>query len=206
MVFGDGVATSPARVTIIAPSKMTSKQAVQLYVDAAEAAGFVVVQKQDTIIVKLGPNMPHHCVAVSDDATLAPRSIQPAAPPAVALDVDANVQRVDDTHVKVTRALVDYVLANPMAFASTMRVVPAVQDGKPSGFKVYAIRPSSLAAMLNLTNGDTVAAINDIALTTVDNALDVIVKVRDAKQIVVDVIRRGKPLKLTITIIAKLPF
>src|SRR5258708_31894169 len=46
MVFGDGVATSPARVTIIAPSKMTSKQAVHLYVDAAGAARFLVVQNQ----------------------------------------------------------------------------------------------------------------------------------------------------------------
>ena len=210
VVLGAGVLKADAAVTIIAPAAMTQKQAVQLWIDAVEAAGFVVVQKPDSFVVKLGPSMAQRCVAVSDDATLAPRSIQPPASPpqpaAPAFDVDANVHRIDDTHAKVTRALVDYALANPMAIGSTMRVVPAMQDGKPSGFKLYAIRPSSIAAQLNLANGDTLVAVNDASLTTADSALDAYTKLRDAKQIVLDVIRRGKPLKLTIAIIAKLPF
>ena len=212
VVLGAGVLKADAAVTIIAPDKMTPKQAVQLWIDAVEAAGFVVVQKPDTFVVKLGPNMPHGCVAVANDAALPPGSIQPtppppSAPPAVAdFDFDTNLRHVDDTHVKVTQAFVDHVFDNPMALAKFARIVPATKDGKPDGFKLYGIRPGSPVAQLNFANGDTFVAINGFALTSADTALEAYMKIKDAKQFAIDVIRRGKPMQLLVTVVGKLPF
>jgi general secretion pathway protein C len=50
-----------------------------------------------------------------------------------------------------------------MAVAKGARVVPAVKNGKPDGFKLYAIRPSSVYSKLGLTNGDTIQSINGFA-------------------------------------------
>ena len=48
------------------------------------------------------------------------------------------------------------------------------------GFKLYAIRPSSVYAKIGLTNGDTLSAINGLELTTADKALEVYTKLREA--------------------------
>ena len=71
--------------------------------------------------------------------------------------------------------------------------MPAVKNGKPDGFKLYAIRPSSVYAKLGLTNGDTLQAINGFELTTADKALEVYTKLREATSLEVEVTRRGKP-------------
>src|SRR2546427_744949 len=56
---------------------------------------------------------------------------------------DTTIKKIDDTHYEIDKKLVDTVLANPMAVGKGARVVPAVKNGKPDGFKLYAIRPSS---------------------------------------------------------------
>lgn len=195
------------RVTIVAPKPMTPKQAMQLFVDAVQVTGLVVEQKKETILIKLGPKMPRNCPAVADatPTTITPvPPTDPNPPPPIDDDlqklIDQGIKKIDDTHVQVSREVVDAVLANPMAISKGMRVVPAVKDGKPNGFKLYAIRPSSIWAKLGFTNGDNMKRINGMDLTSADKALEVYTKLRDGKQFSVEIERRGKTLTLDITI------
>jgi general secretion pathway protein C len=94
--------------------------------------------------------------------------------------VDAGIKKLDDSNYEIDRALVDKVLANPLAFAKGARVVPAVKNGKPNGFKFYAIRPNSVYAKIGLSNGDTLNAVNGFELTTPDKGLEVFTKVRES--------------------------
>lgn len=55
--------------------------------------------------------------------------------------------------------------------ARAARIVPSVRDGKPHGFKLYAIRPGSIYVVLGLRNGDTITAVNGDDITTPDKAL-----------------------------------
>jgi general secretion pathway protein C len=114
--------------------------------------------------------------------------------------IDRGVKQIDPTHYELMRALVDSILANPMAVAKGARIVPATANGKPDGFKLYAIRPGSLYAKLGFTNGDTLEKINGYALDSADKALEVYTKLRDAKKLDVEIVRRGKPLTLTYAI------
>jgi general secretion pathway protein C len=114
--------------------------------------------------------------------------------------IDNGIKKIDDTTYEIDKKLVDKVLANPMAVAKGARVVPAVKNGKPDGFKLYAIRPSSVYAKLGLTNGDTIQAINGFELTTADKALEVYTKLREATSLEMEVTRRGKPVTLKYTI------
>jgi len=116
-------------------------------------------------------------------------------------DLDLNgVKKIDDTTYELDKSLVEKALANPMALAKGARVVPAVKNGKPDGFKLYAIRPSSVYAKIGLTNGDTLSAINGMELTTADKALEVYTKLREATQLEVEIQRRGKPMTLKYSI------
>ena len=103
-------------------------------------------------------------------------------------------------HITITRALVDKILSNPMAVAKGARVVPAIANGKPSGFKLYAIRPGSIYARLGLANGDTLESINGFELTSADKALEVYTKLREATSLELVVVRSRKPLTLMISI------
>jgi general secretion pathway protein C len=135
---------------------------------------------------------------------VAPPPVVAAAPVAAAdgdkddmqAAVDNGVKKIDDTHYEIDRSLVDKVLANPMGVAKGARVVPAIKDGKPDGFKLYSIRPNSVFAKLGLTNGDTLQGINGMELTSADKALEIYTKLREATTLQVDVQRRGKPLTL----------
>jgi general secretion pathway protein C len=114
--------------------------------------------------------------------------------------VDNGIKKIDDNNYEIDKSLVDKVLANPMAVAKGARVVPAVKNGKPDGFKLYAIRPSSVYAKLGLQNGDTLQSINGFELTSADKALEVYTKLREATSLQVEVTRRGQQQKLTYTI------
>ena len=114
--------------------------------------------------------------------------------------IDNGIKKIDDTNYEIDKSLVDKVLANPMAVAKGARVVPAVKNGKPDGFKLYAIRPSSVYSKLGLTNGDTLQSINGFELTTADKALEVYTKLREATSLEVEVTRRGKPITLKYSI------
>jgi general secretion pathway protein C len=110
--------------------------------------------------------------------------------------IDNGIKKIDENNYEIDKALVDKVLANPMAVAKGARVVPAVKNGQPDGFKLYAIRPSSVYAKLGLTNGDTLQSINGFELTSADKALEVYTKLREATSLEVSVTRRGKPMTL----------
>lgn len=114
--------------------------------------------------------------------------------------IDNGIKKIDDNNFEIDKSLVDKVLANPMAVAKGARVVPAVKNGKPDGFKLYAIRPSSVYSKLGLANGDTLQSINGFELTSADKALEVYTKLREATSLEVEVTRRGKPMTLKYSI------
>lgn len=114
--------------------------------------------------------------------------------------VDEGVKKVGDNDYEIDRALVDKVLANPTAVARGARIVPSVKNGQPNGFKLYAIRPSSVYAKIGLMNGDTLHAVNGFELNSMDKALEVYTKVRESSNLSVEVTRRGKPMTLSYSI------
>ena len=196
------------RLTILAPKPMSPKQALALFVDALETAGLVVTIKPDSILIKPGPTLPQHCPDVapatssSTTTTTGELAPYPGTDDSDALQklVDTGVKTIDATHYELSRALVDGVLANPMAVAKGARVVPAMTNSKPDGFRLYAIRPGSFYAKLGFENGDTLHKINGNSLDAPDKALEIYVKLRDASKFEVEVVRRGKPVVMTYVI------
>ena len=114
--------------------------------------------------------------------------------------IDSGIKKIDDSNYEIDKSLVEKVLLNPMAVAKGARVVPSMKNGKPDGFKLYAIRPSSAFAKLGLANGDTLQSINGFELTSADKALEVYTKLREATSLEVEVTRRGKPVTLKYSI------
>lgn len=108
--------------------------------------------------------------------------------------------RCNGTQCDIERGLVDQLLLNTTALATAARIAPAVKDGRPSGFKLSQIRPSSIVGRLGLQNGDTVKAVNGMEMNSPDQALGVYTKVRSASHLTITVDRRGEMVTLDYTI------
>jgi len=107
-------------------------------------------------------------------------------------ELDEQIRKVDDTRFEIDRELVDKLLANPAQLRG-VRPVPAPNG---DGIRLYAVRPSSVAARLGLQNGDTLHTVNGFRIGTPDEALEAYSKLRNARAIEVQVTRRGKPTTL----------
>src|SRR5262249_1768283 len=108
--------------------------------------------------------------------------------------VDKGVKRIDDGHYEIDRSLVEKLLGDPATVMRQARIVPSIVNGKPNGFKMYAIRPTSVFAKIGLQNGDTISSINGFDMTSPDKALEVYTKVRSASNLSVSIVRRGQPV------------
>jgi general secretion pathway protein C len=129
----------------------------------------------------------------------------PISPPAVASgdpldDQIGNHIRCTGSACEIDRSLVDQALANTTSLATAARFVPSIKDGRPNGFKLYAIRPSSIFWRIGLQNGDTIKQINGMEMNSPDQALGVYTKVRSASHLTVAVDRRGETVTLDYTI------
>ncbi len=215
VVFSAEVAQVGAKVNILAPAPMSPKQAQRLFVTAVEALGLVVEDKAGTVLIKPGRALAAGCAALARPSkpdviegelggnpfdSAHPRLPDPAPEVFTTAEIEAGIKPIDEGHVEVRRALVDKLLANPMAVSKGARVVPSMKDGVSNGFKLYAIRPSSAVARLGLRNGDTIQAVNGHDLSTADKALEVYTTVRTARRLELTLLRRGRPMTLVITI------
>lgn len=132
-------------------------------------------------------------LAVEDEAVPPPQA--PSSDDEVPADVAGAIKQLDATHYEINRAVVEAVTA-----AKGARVVPSLTNGRADGFKLYAIRPSSIFALLGLHNGDTIQKVNHRALDAADHALEIYARERAAKLFVVEIVRRGSPLTLSYTV------
>jgi len=100
-------------------------------------------------------------------------------------------------HCVVRRVVVEKWLADTEALAKSVRIVPSLVDGRPDGFKLYAMRPHGILTTLGFKNGDTLQTVNGYELTSPENALLAYMQLRNASEFAVRIVRHGEPLTLT---------
>jgi general secretion pathway protein C len=135
-----------------------------------------------------------------------PAAAQPAVAAVTPPPVDQSMGDIDKgvncsgNNCTVDRSLVEKLLQNTTMLATSARFVPSIKDGKPNGFKLYAIRPNSIFGKIGLQNGDTIKGINGNDMTTPDAALALYSKLRSASHLSVSIERRGEAQTMDYTI------
>lgn len=119
----------------------------------------------------------------------------PGDPTGLEKDVEKGV-RCTGSSCEVDKSLIDKILSNTTALATSARFVPSIKDGKPNGFKLYAIRPGSVFAKIGLQNADLIKGINGLDMSTPDRALEAYTKLKSASHLTVNVERRGENVTL----------
>ena len=75
------------------------------------------------------------------------------------------------------------------------RVVPySGKDG--TGFQIRSIRPRSIFQRIGLLNFDVIKAVNGKPITTADQAVGLLTLFQNEREIILDVRRRGREIKM----------
>jgi general secretion pathway protein C len=130
-------------------------------------------------------------------ALLAALAFGPIAAPALAAGArkPAPVVEPGPEEHEIARAEVFAAFGGRAAHAQA-RIVPETQDGRTTGFRVYAVAPEGPFAKLGLRNGDVVQKIDGHALTSPAQAHAAYAKLKEAPRIVLGISRAGAPLEL----------
>ena len=116
-------------------------------------------------------------------------------------DVGKGIRSKGGGQYEVDQAEVDKALGNLSSLATQARIVPAFEGGKPIGFKLFSIRPNSLYSKIGIQNGDVISRVNGYEINSPDKALEVYQKLKESKNVSVDLKRRGKPKTLEYSIV-----
>jgi general secretion pathway protein C len=119
------------------------------------------------------------------------RTPEPAAEPAVAADTSgASVRQTSATAFVVDRRALIGAAEDPSGLLTQLRAVAEVQDGRPSGFRLFQMKDDSIFRRLGLQNGDVVQRVNGEPLADPTHLLGFLQRLRTEPRVALD-IRRG---------------
>jgi general secretion pathway protein C len=137
---------------------------------------------------------------IPQKSAVAPAAVEEEKPPGAIDGAETAIKCPTENTCVVERAFVEGLLANPAQLATQARVIPAMKDGETKGFKFYGIRKGSLPSLLGLKNGDMILSINGEELVSVDQAMGLYMKLRNASNLSLTLDRKGETVSKEIQI------
>jgi hypothetical protein len=168
------------RITILTGSPVPVDEAYQAFVDALQIEGLAIEQKG-------------RFLRIHRERRRA-RSRRPPSRRQRCASFDG-IDKTGEREWTIDRAAAAAWLAKPACLGRQARIVPGIRDGKPEGFKLYAIRRGSLWHALGIKNGDTLLRVAGTPLTTPEQALQIYAELKQdekRKRVTVELRRRGE--------------
>ncbi len=109
----------------------------------------------------------------------------------------STVKRVSDNRFIVDQREVTGSLENMNQLLTQARVVPVIDNGKTTGFRIFEIAPSSLYQKIGLVNGDVIQRINGVEIDDPNKFFQTYQSLKDEKSISVDIVRNGTKQSLS---------
>lgn len=102
------------------------------------------------------------------------------------------IEQISDNQWVLDRRELDESLKNLPQLLTQARIIPSFKDGKPDGFRIFAIAKNSLYARIGLKNGDILHRINNVDVSSPQNFMKVIEQLKDESNITVDLVRNNQ--------------
>jgi general secretion pathway protein C len=128
----------------------------------------------------------------------APVAAAPAAPSAaggsdpLSAEMDKGIKKTGENTYDLQRSTLESVLGNMNLLSRSARIVPEIKDGKAAGFRLYSVRPDGPFAKIGMQNGDVIASINGLEITSPEKALEVYAKLKSASHLSLGLERNGQ--------------
>ena len=93
---------------------------------------------------------------------------------------------------RLARSVLLQQIANPAQIIASVRLVPAMAEGRVSGFKAISVAAGSLAESLGLRRGDTLRAVNGVRLDNPSQLMTLYSQLSSTRRFDVELERDGK--------------
>ena len=106
-------------------------------------------------------------------------------------ELDRGIRKLAERRYEIKRGTLELALGNLGLVARSVHVMPAARDGKPFGFRLFAIKADGPVAKLGLRNDDVLVSMNGLDIATPDHVLDAYSKLKTASHLVLELVREG---------------
>jgi hypothetical protein len=101
-------------------------------------------------------------------------------------------ERDHEIPIRILKATRDAILNGLADGHSPCRLVPAFENGRAYGFKIFGVREGSELRALGFENGDVVTRVGTYEFTSPEIMMEAYQKLRDATSFTLTVVRRGE--------------
>ena len=115
-------------------------------------------------------------------------------------DLDRGIRKLAERRYEIKRGTLEFALGHLGLLARSVRVMPDARDGKPFGFRLFAITADGPIARLGLRNDDVLVSINGLNIATPERVLDAYSKLKKAPHLVLGLIRERHEITQAYTI------
>lgn len=134
---------------------------------------------------------------VAKPTTPAPAS---ATPPVVA-SADApitteGITKTGENSYEISRDLINSKLSDLAALTNEAKAIPNMKNGEFNGFKLYAIRSTSVFSQIGLKNGDVIQSVNGEKIDSLEKAMGLLQTMNSASSVQIGLQRRGQSVNM----------
>ena len=115
-------------------------------------------------------------------------------------ELDRGMRKLAERRYEIKRSTLELALGHLELLARSVRVIPDARDGKPFGFRLFAITADGPVARLGLRNDDVLVSINGLDIATPERVLDAYGKLKNAPRLVLGLIRERHEITQEYTI------
>lgn len=115
-----------------------------------------------------------------------------SVPPPSTTKSGSTIRKVADNRWLLDRREIDDAMKNLSQLLTKARIIPNFKDGKPDGFRIFAIARNSLYSKIGLQNGDILHRINGVEVKNPQNFMQVMEQLKDDNSINIDLVRNNK--------------
>ncbi len=115
----------------------------------------------------------------------------PATDP-FAQQLGRGIRKLGEGHYEIERRTLEFALRNLGLLSRSARVMPDVRDGKPFGFRLFAVAADGPFAKIGLRSDDVIVSINGLEIATPDQVLDAYSRFKQAPHLVLRLVREAK--------------
>jgi len=115
-----------------------------------------------------------------------------SAPPLRKPNNEETIRKVSENQWILDRRELDNAMKNLPQLLTKARLLPNFKEGKPDGFRIFAIARNSLYAKIGLQNGDILHRINGVDVKNPQNFMKVMEQLKDENSVSINLVRRNQ--------------
>jgi type II secretory pathway component PulC len=129
-----------------------------------------------------------------------PVGVPPTLASADAAITTEGISKTGENSYEISRDLINSKLSDLATLTNEAKAIPNMKNGEFNGFKLYAIRSTSVFSQIGMKNGDILQTVNGEKIDSLEKAMGLLGTLGSASSIQIGMQRRGQDVKMDYSI------